>query len=63
MWLPEICSGELIPPMGFPESLAVSQHSVRRHDLGTNKDYRKDRQREYRKLLRENSLSNYWKDW
>ena len=29
--------------MGLPESLAGSQRSVRRCELGTNKDYRKYR--------------------
>ena len=38
--LPETISGELIS-MGLPESLAGSQHSVRRCELVTNKDYRK----------------------
>ena len=42
MWLPEFISEELIF-MGLPESLAGSQHSVRRCELGTNKDYRKYR--------------------
>ena len=42
-WLQEIIFSGALISMGLPQSLAGSQRSVRRYELGTNKDYQQHR--------------------